>query len=180
VSNRRESACSILLEDNSNRDALYQLDNDGLSPIHIAASVGRFLTIALFLEKCPGSAGLRDAKGRTFLHVAVEKKMVWTVYYACMHPLVARIRFRQKCMNLSQQAWVMNIQDNDGNTALHLAVKTGGLIMFSALFANRSVDLNITNAKGQTLLDIARCNIPSGLVYRQVIFSLPFKHDFCL
>jgi ankyrin repeat protein len=52
VSNRRESVCSILLEVNT--DAMYQLDNDGLSPIHIAASVGRFLTTALFLEKCPG------------------------------------------------------------------------------------------------------------------------------
>jgi ankyrin repeat protein len=170
--NRRESVvCSILLE--ANTDAMYQLDNDGLSPIHIAASVGRFLTIALFLEKCPGSACLRDAKGRTFLHVAVEKKMLCTVYYACMHPLVAWIRFRQKCMNLSQQAWVMNIQDNDGNTALHLAVKAGSLIMFSALFANRNVDLNITNAKGQTPLDIARYNVPPGLFYKQVIFFTP-------
>jgi ankyrin repeat protein len=176
---RLESVCSILLE--ANTDALYQLDNDGLSPIHIAASVGRFLTIALFLEKCPGSAGLRDAKGRTFLHVAVEEKMVLTVYYACMHPFVAWIRwFQQKGMNLSQEAWVMNIQDNDGNTALHLAVNAGGIIMFSALFANRNVDLNITNKKGKSPLDIERYNLSPGLFYTQVNFSLPFKHGFCL
>jgi hypothetical protein len=70
-------------------------------------------------------------------------------------------------MNLSQQAWVMNIQDNDGNTALHLAVKAGSLVTFSALFANRNVDLNITNAKGQTPLDIARYNVSPGLFYTQ-------------
>jgi hypothetical protein len=65
----------------ANKDALYQADNDGLYPIHVAASVGVYSTIAsvggyrattLFLKECPGSAGLRDAKGRTFLHVSLS------------------------------------------------------------------------------------------------------------
>jgi hypothetical protein len=65
----------------ANKDALYQADNDGLYPIHVAASVGVYSTIAsvggyrattLFLKECPGSAGLRDAKGRTFLYVSLS------------------------------------------------------------------------------------------------------------
>ncbi|TVU22559.1 hypothetical protein EJB05_32268, partial [Eragrostis curvula] len=165
---RRGSVCSQLLE--ANTDALYQLDNDGLSPMHVAASVGASQAIGLFLRKCPGSAGLRDAKGRTFLHVAVENKQWWVINHACMHPcpLVARICFRQACLSPSHQAWIMNMQDNDGNTALHLAVQAGSLRMFSALFGNRYVHVSIANAEGQTPLDIAHYMVPpSGLFYNQ-------------
>jgi ankyrin repeat protein len=66
----------------------------------------------MFVKRYPGSAGLRDAKGRTFLHVAVEKKKVNVIGVAC------------KNLSLS---WIMNMVDNDGNTALHLAVKAGSL-----------------------------------------------------
>ncbi|TVU22515.1 hypothetical protein EJB05_32221, partial [Eragrostis curvula] len=165
---RRGSVCSQLLE--ANTDALYQLDNDGLSPMHVAASVGASQAIGLFLRKCPGSAGLRDAKGRTFLHVAVENKQWCVINHACMNPcpLVARIWFRQACLSPSHQAWIMNMQDNDGNTAMHLAVQAGSLRMFSALFGNRYVHVSIANAEGQTPLDIAHYKVPpSGLFYNQ-------------
>jgi hypothetical protein len=84
---RRGSVCSQLLK--ANKGAFYQVDNDGLYPIHVAASVGALQAIALFLKECPGSAGLRDAKGRTVLHVAVENKRLWTVIQ--MHVSVASI-----------------------------------------------------------------------------------------
>lgn len=147
-----ESVCSVLF--NTDTDALYQMDNDGLSPIDVAASVGATQAISLFVNKCPGSAGLRDAKGRTFLHVAVENKKVGTVGYAGQDPSVA---------------WIMNMQDNEGNTALHLAVKDGSLLMFCPLFGNRKVNLNIANAKGETPLDIAKYKVPPGLFFNQVI-----------
>jgi ankyrin repeat protein len=82
--------------------------------------------------------------------------------------------FMLACQNPTL-AWVMNLQDNDGNTALHLAVKTGMLRSSSALLAataNRKVDLNITNAEGQTPLVIAHNNVLPGLIYFQVVFFL--------
>ncbi|KAF0899615.1 hypothetical protein E2562_020806 [Oryza meyeriana var. granulata] len=60
----------------ANKAALYQADNNGMTPIHVAASVDAIEAILIFVEEEYGtssSAGLRDAKGRTFLHVAVEK-----------------------------------------------------------------------------------------------------------
>jgi hypothetical protein len=64
------------------------------------------------------------------------------------------------------------MQDNDGNTALHLAVKAVNLTLFSALLGNKLVHLNLTNEKGKTPLDIARHNVEEkgGLNYNQVIY----------
>ncbi|KQJ81813.1 hypothetical protein BRADI_5g03252v3 [Brachypodium distachyon] len=143
---KRGSICWQVLE--ANPAALYQSDNDGLFPIHVAASVGERGTITMFLNKSPSSAGLHDTKGRTFLHVAAEKKKVGIVSYGCRNQSLS---------------WILNMQDNDGNTALHLAIQAGSLLMFCALVGNRQIHLNLTNKKGQTPLDISRCEIPPGL-----------------
>ncbi|KAF7087303.1 hypothetical protein CFC21_090502 [Triticum aestivum] len=136
----------------ANPDALYQMDNDGSFPIHVAASVGSRITINVFLQKSPSCAGLRDARGRTFLHVAVDKMKIWPVWSACRNQSIS---------------WILNMQDNGGNTALHLAVQKGTLMIFCAIFGNKKVHLNLTNEKGKTPLDIAHCNIPKGLHYNQ-------------
>jgi hypothetical protein len=59
------------------------------------------------------------------LTLAVDKKQWYTI--------------GRTCQNLSL-AWVMNLQDNDGNTALHLAVKAGSIRISALLAANRKVD----------------------------------------
>uniref|UniRef100_A0A453Q6J7 PGG domain-containing protein n=2 Tax=Aegilops tauschii subsp. strangulata TaxID=200361 RepID=A0A453Q6J7_AEGTS len=147
----RRTIRALLLE--ANPDALYQPDNNGLFPIHVAASVDATLVIRDFLKKSSRCAGLRNARGRTFLHIAVDKMHIHTVGSAC----------RNRSLS-----WILNMQDNDGNTALHLAIQRGGLTMFCALFGNRQVSLNLTNEKGETALDIARCNLPKhGLYYNQ-------------
>jgi hypothetical protein len=67
--------------------------------------------------------------------------------------------------------------DNDGNTALHLAVESGSLQMFCPLLGNPQVNLNLPNNRGETPLDIAEYKIPEdGLFYNQVIYgSLYFQ-----
>ena len=126
-------------------------------PIHVAASVGGSGNIDMFVKRCPGSASLCDAKGRTFLHVAVEKKEANVI--------------RSACRNLSL-SWIMNMVDNDGNTALHLAVEAGSLQMFCPLLANPQVNLNLANNTGETPLEIAEYKIPEDPFYNQVICRL--------
>ncbi|XP_039788867.1 ankyrin repeat-containing protein ITN1-like [Panicum virgatum] len=51
----------------------YQPDNTGSFPIHVAALGNNLAVVHVMLEKCPDCAQLRDAQGRTFLHIAVSK-----------------------------------------------------------------------------------------------------------
>ncbi|KAM3352445.1 hypothetical protein ACQJBY_023977 [Aegilops geniculata] len=148
---QRGSICWQVLEVNS--AALYQSDCNGLFPIHVAASVGESGTITMFLNKSPSSAGLQDSMGRTFLHVAAEKRKVRIVSSACRNRSLL---------------WILNIQDNDGNTALHLAIQARSLRMFCALLGNRHTHLNLSNNIGQTPLDISLYGVPPGIFDDQI------------
>ncbi|XBJ21867.1 hypothetical protein VPH35_000339 [Triticum aestivum] len=107
----------------ANPALVYQADNKGLFPIHVdvAASVGAKNTINIILEKFPSSAGLCTAQGRTFLHVAVERRSLDIVSFVCQTPSLD---------------WILNMRDSDGNTAMHLAVQSAMLRCFCSLFGN--------------------------------------------
>jgi hypothetical protein len=65
----------------------------------------------------------------------------------------------------------MNMVDNDGNTAFHLAVEAGSVRMFCPLLGNPQVNLNLPNNRGETPLDIAQ-DMVLGFHYNWVIHTL--------
>jgi hypothetical protein len=142
----------ILLE--ANLSAAYQPNRSGSFPIHIAASKDCIKAVITFLKMCPECVNLCDTMGRTFLHVAVENKSYNIVSYACGAPSVAS---------------VLNTKDNDGNTALHLAVQAGDLRMVCSLLREQHVKLNMPNNSGRTPRDLAWCRIPEGLFFDWVM-----------
>ncbi|KAL6897901.1 hypothetical protein ACP4OV_006860 [Aristida adscensionis] len=146
---KRVSTVSQLLHADS--FVAYEPNNEGLYPVHIAAMKNRCIALDVLLTRCPGCMGLRDNKGRTFLHVAVQNKATTVVRYACDR----EVKF----------ASIMNIQDKDGNTALHLAVEARHLGMVSALLKNQGVCLNLMNNKYQTARDIAKSKIRQGFYF---------------
>uniref|UniRef100_A0A0D9XCP0 PGG domain-containing protein n=1 Tax=Leersia perrieri TaxID=77586 RepID=A0A0D9XCP0_9ORYZ len=134
----------------ANPTQMYQPDYEGLYPIHVAASSGAKQAIMFFIKERPEIAGFRDSKGRTFLHVAAVRDMSPIVKYVCRTPSLA---------------WILNLQDNDGNTTMHVALQHVAIYNFCALLRNREVNLNIPNNKGQTPLAALLSNIPAGISY---------------
>lgn len=119
--------------------ALYA-DSTGSLPIHIAAAHGRLDIVKTLLKECSYCESSRNASGQTFLHVAVEKEKLDIIEYVCGERKFNRI---------------LNAGDQDGNTALHLAVNNASENIFCSLMQNREVCLNFANKEGRTPLDLA-------------------------
>ncbi|CAN6341492.1 unnamed protein product [Urochloa humidicola] len=147
----RELPFPLLL--NAEPSLAFQPDIHGSYPVHVAASAESMVAVIVLLTKYPGCARLRDAMGRTFLHVAVEKKRIHVVKFVCHQS--RSLSFRP----------MLNVQDKDGNTALHLAIKQGELDIFRYLFRNRNVKINLRNKQGNTPMDLALGKIRSGFYF---------------
>lgn len=139
---------------NADKCSAYRPDNTGSLPIHVAnkASVVRVL-----LEKCPDCFELHDAQGRTFLHVAVRDKK--DALFHCVFDL-----FRAS-HQVSRFASIMDMQDNEGNTGLHLAVLAGSVQTLHSLLWIKEIQLNLPNNNGQTALDLALSKKPTVHTY---------------
>lgn len=142
---------TLLLE--ANESMVYQPDNEGSYPIHVAACNRRLKAVKILLRRCPECATLRDKRGKTFLHVAVDKKRYDVVKFAAVR---------------AEFASLLNEQDKQGDTALHLAVKVGSLSIFNVLFRNRHVCLDLLNRDGLTPRDISWIMIPAGFYNKKV------------
>lgn len=153
----KQSPTTLLL--GLNESAIYQPDNRGSYPIHVAASNGTLKAVITLLGRSPGCIALRNMQGKTFLHVAVEKKRHSIVAFVCKRPELAS---------------VLNVQDNQGDTALHLAVKAGLVSIFNLLFRNREVSLNLPNKDGLTPRDLSWIMIPARFYYKKVVIVFFF------
>ena len=60
---------------------------------------------------------------------------------------------------------VLNVQDSNGDTALHRAVGVGNLVIFNCLIRNPKVDLSIPNKDDLTPLDLSWNKIPRQSLY---------------
>ncbi|XP_020258397.1 LOW QUALITY PROTEIN: protein ACCELERATED CELL DEATH 6-like [Asparagus officinalis] len=66
--------------------AAHLLDKDGLSAIHVAATMGYIEVIAEIIKHCPDTIELTDKKQRNFLVVAIENKRLTVVKYVLNNP----------------------------------------------------------------------------------------------
>uniref|UniRef100_A0A0A9HIY2 PGG domain-containing protein n=1 Tax=Arundo donax TaxID=35708 RepID=A0A0A9HIY2_ARUDO len=145
----------------------FQPDKHGSFPVHVAASAGSLESVIILLTRCPLCAGLRNAKGQTFLHVSVKNKRLHIVKFVCQ--LWARRHLES----------VVNIQDNNGDTALHLAIRERELDISRCLIGNPYVLVNLQNREGKTPMDLATGNVQSGFYFgltahRRILSMLTF------
>ncbi|RLM98171.1 hypothetical protein C2845_PM06G17240 [Panicum miliaceum] len=109
--------------------------------------------LIILLTRYPACAGLRDPDGRTFLHFAVQKKRLNVVSFVC--------RWWGRPYSKS----VVNVQDKNGDTALHIAVRDGELDMARWLIGNRHSRINLQNNAGRTPMDLANGGVKSGFYF---------------
>jgi len=92
------------------------------------------------LGSCPDAAELRDGNGGTFVHAAAREKRSSVVSLATKDPMLRGL---------------LDAQDREGNTPLHLAVAAGSTFIVEDLLHNGMVWANVPNNDGHTAFDLA-------------------------
>ncbi|XP_047308848.1 ankyrin repeat-containing protein BDA1-like [Impatiens glandulifera] len=168
-----------------NRKLAYDLNEDGLSPLHIAAANGDFNIVKelviinnmvklceiegkdrciplhcavikgrldivnLLIETDPESIEKSTAQGETVLHLAIKNNQFKSLQILLDH------LYRMGKFNLLKN------KDEQGNTILHLATSRKQYEVIRLLLPKHGVpmvDVNATNEKGQTPLDVLLMN----------------------
>jgi ankyrin repeat protein len=120
-------------------------DRLGQQPLHLAAErgdkekVSRLLAKAQELGKKEGMLSARSDNGQTALHRAAWGGSAIVV------------------KRLLEEGSNANVEDNDGNTALHIAVEMGFEVVVALLFDKENI-----NAKGRNGLTPLHCAVMSG------------------
>ncbi|KAL6592955.1 hypothetical protein ACP70R_049251 [Stipagrostis hirtigluma subsp. patula] len=117
----------------------YFRDSNGLSALHAAALMGNLRAVRLLLKFYPASADIRDNHGRSFLHAAAMKGHSSIVSYVIKNRMLEHL---------------LNEQDKDGNTPLHLAVLAGEYKVVGKLLSSGKVQAHIMNNIGETPSDL--------------------------
>ncbi|TKW01541.1 hypothetical protein SEVIR_8G188000v4 [Setaria viridis] len=128
---------------------VYKKDSGGLSALFVAARMGHHRVVNEILEWCPDAAELRDDNGGTFVHAAAKEKS----------DSFAKEKHRHSVVSLAIEnpmlRGLLDVQDKDGNTPLHLAVAAGAPRVVDELLRKGKVRADILNNDGRTALDLA-------------------------
>ncbi|XP_021739761.1 ankyrin repeat-containing protein NPR4-like [Chenopodium quinoa] len=116
-------------------------DQDGMTPLHVAAVNGNTDVLKEFLKKKHQAALERTTKGETILHLCVKNCQLDTL---------------KALVKDTYDLELLNSGDNDGNTVLHLAVayKEYKMLEFLLEQGDNKIDKNAMNEKNKTTMDI--------------------------
>ncbi|XP_030473788.1 uncharacterized protein LOC115691331 [Syzygium oleosum] len=118
---------------------VYVLDKEGEAALHIAAFMGHVDVIDELVRSRPDACDITNVKGHTALHAAIIEGQVNVVKYILGKP------------NLED---LVNKQDTDGNTPLHMATLHKKYNVIYILAQDKRVHRLATNKDHLTALDI--------------------------
>ncbi|EOA19692.1 hypothetical protein CARUB_v10003449mg [Capsella rubella] len=143
-----EGVCNLL--DRSTK-SVYVCNDDGSFPIHIAAEKFHPRVLREILKRCPDSKYLLNKHGQNIFHIAAMSGRAAGFLY---------LHFRRFNRDLMEK------QDVDGNTPLHLAtLKWRPRSLFLLLFLNQGKWIHMRNNCGLTALDIAESNLQPNYIF---------------
>ncbi|XP_056174144.1 uncharacterized protein LOC130140005 [Syzygium oleosum] len=143
--------------------AAYDLDKEGQSALHIAAFRGRVNVIDELLGFCPDACDMINIKGQTALHAAVIGRQVNVVKHI---------------LEMPNPEDLINEQDAEGNTALHLAAHHKRYNIIYILARDKRVDRLATNKDHLTACDIFRAHKEVGYSAAKVYHVLENSGGF--
>ncbi|KMS97942.1 hypothetical protein BVRB_4g097260 [Beta vulgaris subsp. vulgaris] len=147
------------------KSAAYIRDNQGFTPLLRAAMSARFHVVKAILDDCPQSANLRDPNGRTFLHLVRFTGGEVDESLTDKFEQTGKQLFKYPEVDLQRL-----VQDNDGNTPLHYAIKTGNSIVAIVLTqrcleSRTRAELDLVNKEGATVSDLlAAHDVPNEVI----------------
>lgn len=154
----------------SSFDVINSTDHQGNTALHVAAYRGQLATVEALISVSPSSISQNNNAGETFLHKAVSGFQT-----AAFRRLDRQLELMKNlvCGKLFTIEDVINAQNNDGRTALHMAI-IGNVHsdLVKLLMTAQSINVNVRDADGLTPLDYLRQrprSASSDILIRQLI-----------
>jgi ankyrin repeat protein len=151
--------------------AAYIKDEQGSSPLHVAARMCNYDVIDSIIKCCPDSFELRDNRGCNFLHILAEHgggKI--DLNPNVKQNLISILKFVSRSPELKT---LVNERDSVGNTPLHLAARSGCSEVILQLIKSEA-DTKLMNNEGKTALDHALSLSSFFLMVRSNIYHLVY------
>ncbi|BFG16186.1 hypothetical protein CerSpe_024600 [Prunus speciosa] len=151
-------------------DIITIVDNQGNTALHVAAYRGHLAVVEVLIRASPLLTSLSNNYGDTFLHLAVAG-----FRSPGFRRLDKQIELTKQlvCGNIVNTQDIINVRNNDGRTALHMAViENVQCNLVELLMTVPSIDLNIRDSDGMTPLDILKQrpkSASSELLIKQLI-----------
>ncbi|XP_059281948.1 uncharacterized protein LOC132035828 [Lycium ferocissimum] len=135
-------------------DIISSIDNQGNTALHVAASRGQLAVVEALIVASPSSVYSKNNAGETFFHVAISGFQ--TPYFRRLDHQIDLMK-QLVCGKNFDIEEIINAENNDGRTALHLAV-IGNIHseLVELLMTVRSINVNTRDGDGMTPLDILR------------------------
>ena len=149
-------------------------DNEGMSPLSYAASIGYLDGVRYLLTKSTDCNYESDRNGFFPIHTASSKghiEVIQAFLQQCpdsiellndqgqniLHvaAMSGKAKVVSKMLKMPELVMLINEKDEAGNTCLHLASMGCHPKAVSILTWDKRVDLNLLNKEGETALDIA-------------------------
>ncbi|KAK7246946.1 hypothetical protein RIF29_41819 [Crotalaria pallida] len=132
-------------------DIINSTDAQGNTALHVASYRGYLPVVEILIGASPSLALLTNHYGDTFLHMAVAGFKSPGFCRLDKHTELMKQLISEKIVNMKD---IINVKNNDGRTALHVAVIHNiQCDIVELLMSAPSIDLNIRDVDGMTPLD---------------------------
>uniref|UniRef100_A0A5B7A5X4 Uncharacterized protein n=1 Tax=Davidia involucrata TaxID=16924 RepID=A0A5B7A5X4_DAVIN len=135
-------------------DIITSKDNQGNTALNVASYRGYLTVVEVLIFASPSSTYLTNNFGDTFLHMAVAAFR--TPGFRRMDRQIELMK-QLVCGNIVNMEDIINVRNNDGRTALHMAViENIHSDLVELLMTVSAINLNIHDADGMTPLDLLK------------------------